>query len=379
MEIKEIKEKLRQAKRIVVKIGTNTLSTKDGKMALSRIYGFIEDLAELKNQGKEIIIVTSGAVGFGAKKLNIPKPDTIETKQACAAIGQAKLMHFYEDAFEKFNITVAQVLLTEDDFDYRNRYLSLKSALNELLSFNVIPIINQNDTVSVFKTKQMIKSSFGDNDKLSSLVMSGLNADVLVILTDVNGLYDDDPRENKNAKLIPIVEEITPEIEALGFDASNGGRGGMKTKLEAAQVATHSGGYAIIANGSLPNIVKKIFSDEQIGTIFLPSTNLNEKRRWIAYATSLAGAIIINRGALDALKKNASLLPIGIVGVINDFEKDDVVSILNEKGEEVARGMVNYSAEDCKKLIGKHSDNIKELIGHKNYDAVITRDNIIMT
>ena len=145
-----VKEKLRAAKRIVVKIGTNTLSTKDGKMALSRIYGFIEDLAELKSQGKEIIIVTSGAVGFGAKKLGIPKPDTIETKQACAAIGQAKLMHFYEDAFDKFNITVAQVLLTEDDFDYRNRYLSLKSALSELLSFNVIPIINQNDTVTVF-------------------------------------------------------------------------------------------------------------------------------------------------------------------------------------------------------------------------------------
>jgi len=242
----------------------------------------------------------------------------------------------------------------------------------------VLPFVS-NDTVTVFKNKQTLKPSFGDNDKLSSLVMSGLNADVLVILTDVDGLYDDDPRENKNAKLIPVVEEITPEIEALGFDASNGGRGGMKTKIEAAQVATHSGGYAVIANGSLPNIVKRIFSDEEIGTIFLPSSNLNEKRRWIAYATSLAGAIIINDGALKALKKNASLLPIGIVGVKNDFVKDDVVSILLENGEEVARGMVNYSAEDCKKLIGQHSDDIKKLIGHKNYDAIITRDNIIMT
>ena len=374
-----VREKLRKAKRIVVKIGTNTLSTKDGKMALSRIYGFIEDIAELKNQGKEIIMVTSGAVGFGAKKLNIPKPDTIETKQACAAIGQAKLMHFYEDAFDKFNITVAQVLLTEDDFDYRNRYLSLKSALNELLSFNVIPIINQNDTVSALKSKQTLKPSFGDNDKLSSLVMSGLSADVLIILTDVDGLYDDDPRENKNAKLIPIVKEITPEIEALGFDASNGGRGGMKTKLEAALVATHSGGYAVIANGNIPKVVSKIFTDDTIGTVFLPSTNLNEKRRWIAYATSLAGAIVINEGAFTALKKNASLLPIGVVEIKNDFDKDDVVSILLENGEEVARGMVNYSSDDCKKLIGKHSDDIKKLIGHKNYDAIITRDNIIMT
>ena len=374
-----VKEKLRAAKRIVVKIGTNTLSTKDGKMALSRIYGFIEDLAELKSQGKEIIIVTSGAVGFGAKKLGIPKPDTIETKQACAAIGQAKLMHFYEDAFDKFNITVAQVLLTEDDFDYRNRYLSLKSALSELLSFNVIPIINQNDTVTVFKNKQTLKPSFGDNDKLSSLVMSGLNADVLVILTDVDGLYDDDPRENKNAKLIPVVGEITPEIEALGFDASNGGRGGMKTKLEAALVATHSGGYAVIANGSVPKIVSRVFSDETIGTVFLPITNLNEKRRWIAYATCLSGAIVINDGAYKALKKNASLLPIGILEIQNNFDKDDVVSILLENGEEVARGMVNYSAKDCKKLVGKHSDEIKSTLGHKNYDAIITRDNIIMT
>ena len=377
--MKNIKEKLKNAKRIVVKIGTNTLSTKDGKMALSRIYGFIEDIAELKAQGKEIIMVTSGAVGFGAKKLNIPKPDTIETKQACAAIGQAKLMHFYEDAFDKFNITVAQVLLTEDDFDNRNRYLSLKSALNELLSFDVIPIINQNDTVSAHKAKQTLKPSFGDNDKLSSLVMSGLNADVLVILTDVDGLYNDDPRTNKDAKLISVVEELTPEIMALGFDASSGGRGGMKTKLEAAQVATHSGGYAVIANGSIPKVVNKIFSNEEIGTIFLPNTNLNEKRRWIAYATSVTGAITINEGAFKALSKNASLLPIGIVGIKNDFDKDDVVSILLENGEEIARGMVNYSAKDIKKLIGKHSDDIEKLLGHKNYDAIITRDNIIMT
>lgn len=375
----DIKEKLRAAKRIVVKIGTNTLSTKDGKMALSRIYGFIEDIAELKNQGKEIIMITSGAVGFGAKKLNISKPETIETKQACAAVGQAKLMHFYEDAFDKFNITVAQVLLTEDDFDYRSRYLSLKSALNELLSFGVIPIINQNDTVSVFKSKQTLKRSFGDNDKLSSLVMSGLSADVLVILTDVNGLYDDDPRQNENAKLIPVVKEITPEIEALGFDASNGGRGGMKTKIEAALVATHSGGCAVIANGSISKIVSRIFSDEQIGTIFLPSTNLNEKRRWIAYATSLSGAIVINEGAFQALRKNASLLPIGVIEVKNDFDKDDVVSILLENGDEIARGMVNYSSDDCRKLVGKHSDEIEKIIGHKNYDAIITRDNIIMT
>ena len=372
------KELIRNAKRIVIKFGTNTLSKSDGTIALSRIYSCIEDIADLKNKGKEIIMVTSGAVGFGAKKLNIKKPANASEKQACAAVGQAKLMHFYEDAFDKFGVTVAQVLLTEEDFRYRNRYLSLKTTLNELLSFGVIPIINENDTVSATKQGNGVKI-FGDNDKLSSLVMSGLDADVLVILSDIDGLYDDDPRINKNAKLIPIVPEITPEIEALGFDASKGGRGGMKTKIEAAKVATHSGGIASIANGSTNGIIKKIFSKESIGTIFLPNENLNEKRRWIAYATNLVGAVVINEGAFKALiDKNASLLPIGVVDIKNDFEKNDVVGIFLEDGREVARGMINYSSEDCRKLLGKHSDNIEQILGYKNYDAIITRDNIII-
>ncbi len=372
------KELIRNAKRIVIKFGTNTLSKSDGTIALSRIYSCIEDIADLKNKGKEIIMVTSGAVGFGAKKLNIKKPANASEKQACAAVGQAKLMHFYEDAFDKFGVTVAQVLLTEEDFRYRNRYLSLKTTLNELLSFGVIPIINENDTVSATKQGNGVKI-FGDNDKLSSLVMSGLDADILVILSDIDGLYDDDPRINKNAKLIPIVPEITPEIEALGFDASKGGRGGMKTKIEAAKVATHSGGIAIIANGSTNGIIKKIFSKESIGTIFLPNENLNEKRRWIAYATNLVGAVVINEGAFKALiDKNASLLPIGVVDIKNDFEKNDVVGIFLEDGREVARGMINYSSEDCRKLLGKHSDNIEQILGYKNYDAIITRDNIII-
>ena len=372
------KELIRNAKRIVIKFGTNTLSKPDGTIALSRIYSCIEDIAELKKKGKEIIMVTSGAVGFGAKKLNIKKPANAFEKQACAAVGQAKLMHFYEDAFDKFGVTVAQVLLTEDDFSFRNRYLSLKTTLNELLSFGVIPIINENDTVSAVKKGNVVKV-FGDNDKLSSLVMSGLDADVLVILSDIDGLYDDDPRINKEAKLIPIVPEITPEIEALGFDASKGGRGGMKTKIEAAKVATHSGGIAIIANGATNGVIKKIFSKEQIGTIFLPNENLNEKRRWIAYATNLVGAVVINEGAFRALiDKNASLLPIGVVDIKNDFEKNDVVGIFLEDGREVARGMINYSSEDCRKLLGKHSDNIEQILGYKNYDAIITRDNIII-
>ena len=372
------KELIRNAKRIVIKFGTNTLSKPDGTIALSRIYSCIEDIADLKNKGKEIIMVTSGAVGFGAKKLNIKKPANASEKQACAAVGQAKLMHFYEDAFDKFGVTVAQVLLTEEDFRYRNRYLSLKTTLNELLSFGVIPIINENDTVSATRQGNGVKI-FGDNDKLSSLVMSGLDADVLVILSDIDGLYDDDPRINKEAKLIPVVSEITSEIEALGFDASKGGRGGMKTKIEAAKVATHSGGIAIIANGSTNGVIKKIFSKEQIGTIFLPNENLNEKRRWIAYATNLVGAVVINEGAFKALiDKNASLLPIGVVDVKNDFEKNDVVGIFLEDGREVARGMINYSSKDCRKLLGKHSDNIEQILGYKNYDAIITRDNIII-
>lgn len=379
-----VNESIKNAKRIVIKFGTNVLTNPDGDIALSRIYSFIEDIHELKKQDKEIIIVTSGAVGIGAKKLKLEElPDLVSIKQACAAVGQSSLMALYEDGFDKFDIKTAQVLLTEDDFSKRNRYLSLRNTLSRLLELNVIPIINQNDTVSTSELKAYkeddIKVCFGDNDKLSALVTSELDADLLIILSDIDGLFDKDPRKNDDAKLISEVKEITPKIEALGFEASKKGRGGMKTKLEAAKVVGCSGSNTVIVNGKKPNAISNVFGDNFNGTIFSPSVCLSGKKRWIAYASNIIGVLKVNNGAKKALlQKHSSLLSTGIINIKNHFHKGDVVSIVDENDDEIAKGMVNYSSNECEQIIGKHSDEIEKILGYKNYDAVITRDNIVI-
>ena len=280
---------INNSKRIVFKFGTNVLRNEEKEISLSRIYSFIEDISKLHRQGKEIIIVTSGAVGLGSKTLNVDSNDSLSIKQACAAVGQCQLMSIYEDGFNKYSINTAQVLLTEDDFTNRIKYLSLNNVLNTLLDLKVIPVINQNDTVSTTELEDSGISiygvSFSDNDKLSALVASKLDADLLVILSDINGLYDDNPKENPDAHLITEVKEITEEIEKYGQSASKGGRGGMKTKLQAAKVVTHSGGSVIIVNGKSPQVINRLFSGEKMGTVFYPVEQLSQKRRWIAYAT----------------------------------------------------------------------------------------------
>lgn len=370
-------------KRIIFKFGTNVLRNDDGEISLARIYSFVEDIAKLHKEGKEIIIVTSGAVGLGAKKLGVDSSQSVVLKQACAAIGQSQLMSIYENGFDKYKISIAQILLTEEDFAQRIKYLSLNNVLSELLDLNVIPIINQNDPVSTEELEEsmqdVFEACFSDNDKLSALVASKLDADLLVILSDIDGLFDDNPKENKNAKIIPIVKEVTEDIEKFGQNASKGGRGGMKTKLEAAKVVTRSGGYVLIANGKTPQIIKKIFNREPIGTLFLPTEQLSGKKRWIGYATNITGQIIVNKGAKKAiLEKESSLLPVGVIQINGDFLKGEAVSILDEDGNEFAKGIANYNCKDCKKIIGVHSDKILEILGFKNYDAIITRDNIVL-
>lgn len=373
---------IKDAKRIVFKFGTNVLRGDDGEISLSRIYSFIEDISKLHKQGKEIIIVTSGAVGLGANKVHCETAGDIVLKQACAAIGQTSLMSIYEHGFDKYKITCAQVLLTEEDFSQRIKYLSLSNVLEKLLELKIIPIINQNDTVSTAELEDMegiFEVCFSDNDKLSALVSSRLGADLLVILSDIDALYDSNPKEHPDAKKITIVEEVTPEIESMGQEASKGGRGGMKTKLEAAKVVTRSGGHVIIACGKTPNIIKKIFTEDNMGTIFLPTEHLTGRKRWIGYATNITGQIKINNGAKKALlEKEASLLSIGVLDVKGEFKRGEVVTILDEDNQEFAKGMVNYGSLDCKKIIGVHSDKISEILGHKNYDAIITRDNIVI-
>lgn len=379
-----MKTLIKKAKRIVFKFGTNALSTDNGDLALSRLYSFMEDIAALRAQGKEVMIVTSGAVGVGKRRLGLTSaPDVVSLKQACAAVGQISLMKLYEDGFKQLGVVAAQVLLTEDDFSHRSRYLSLRDTLNRLLELGCIPVINQNDTVSTnelrgYKEKG-VNVCFSDNDKLSALVASGMDADLLCVMSDVDGLYNGDPRKDKNAKLIDVVKGVTLEIEALGFCASSRGRGGMKTKLEAAKVVTRSGAAMIIAYGKKPGAVSAVFGPDFKGTLFLPVEDLPGKKLWLAYATNVAGGLTVNDGAKKAMcEKGSSLLPAGITAVAGEFEAGDSISILDEAGQEFARGLVNYSSKECRKIAGRRSEEIAKKIGYKNYDEAVHRDNIVL-
>jgi glutamate 5-kinase len=381
-----IKKHITNAQRIVIKIGTNVIMRDDGTIALGRIYNLIESVANLRKQNKEVLIVSSGAVGLGAQRLKLTqKPKQLILKQACAAIGQSRLMSVYEDAFEKLGVITAQILLIEDDFTNRIRYINLRDTILKLLEMGVVPIINENDTVSTLELERTVTAEqgkipvFGDNDKLSALVMSKIFADMLIILSDVDGLYTSNPTKDKNATLIPVVPKITPEIEAIAEGASLRGRGGMKTKIEAARIAINSGGLAVIVNGKALGILDRVLAGEAVGTVFLPVSHLSSKKRWIAFASTITGTVVTNSGAKSALlEKKASLLPAGVVYLEGNFDRGEVVSITDESGLEYARGIVNYSGEEAKKLIGIHSDKIEYLVGQKNYDALITRDNIVI-
>ena len=377
-------ELFKKAKRIVFKFGTNALSTDAGDLALSRLYSFLEDIAALHAQGKEILIVTSGAVGMGKHRLGLTSaPDVLALKQACAAVGQISLMKFYEDGFKQLGLVAAQVLLTEDDFSHRSRYLSLRDTLNRLLELKCIPVINQNDTVSTnelrgYKEKG-IKVCFSDNDKLAALVTAGMDGDLLCILSDVQGLYNADPRKDKKARFIEVVPEVTPEIEALGFCASSRGRGGMKTKLEAAKIVTRAGAGMVIAYGKRTGAVASVFGPDFKGTVFLPVRKMAGKKVWLAYATNVSGSVIVNEGAVKAvIQKGSSLLPAGVVKVEGVFDTGDAISVLDENGREFARGLANYSSKECVKLAGVSSGEIAKKIGFKNYDEIIHRDNIVL-
>src|SRR5436853_447233 len=373
------------ARRVVIKLGTAVLMREDGGPALSRFYSFIESIADLKRAGREVLLVSSGAVGLGAQQLNLPrKPQLLPLKQACAAIGQGRLMALYSDGFDRLGVTTAQVLLTEEDFSNRQRYLNLRGTLGKLLELGALPIINENDTVSTAElepeeTSPQLRINFGDNDKLSALVASKTEADLLVILTDVDGLYTAEP-SSADARLIPLVAEITLEIEDLAREpspASKAGRGGIRTKIEAARIAAHSGCATVIAGGKLPGILTRIFAGEEVGTLFLPQTGLPGKRRWIAFATTVKAALMVNEGARRALvERKASLLAAGVTEVRGAFERGDVVSVIDEREQEFARGMVNYSSDEARRITGQHSAKIDELIENRNYDALITRDNL---
>lgn len=361
--------------RIVFKFGTNILRNDEKEISLAHLYSFIEDISYLYKQGKEIIIVSSGAVALGAKKLGVDSSISTTIKQASASVGQPLLMGIWQDGFEKYGIKTAQLLLTEEDFSNRKRYLSLRLTLCKLLENKVVPIINQNDAVS---PSELEHASFSDNDKLSSLVASKLDANLLVMVSDIDGLYDKNPKEYPDAKLISKVEKVTSKIEKLAGCATDGGRGGMVTKLTAAKVVTTSGLYAKIVNGKTPNIIKKVF-DETVGTTFYPVQNLPHKKRWIAYATNIMGTIVVNDGAKAAIiDKQKSLLSIGIVEVKGNFSRGEIVSVVDTLGSEFARGIASYSSSDIDKIKEKHSEKIAEILGYKFDDDVIIKDNLVL-
>lgn len=369
-----LRGKLKDSKRVVIKVGTSTLTYPNGQLNLNRIECLVREMADLHNRGMEVLLVSSGAIGTGANRMGLTRvPHTLPEKQALAAIGQGALLHMYEKIFAEYGKVVAQVLLTRADIDERLRYLNATNTLLAILNMNVIPIINENDTVVVEEIR------FGDNDTLSSLVAGIVDADLLIILSDVNGLYDCDPRQNPDACLRSEVTEISEEMEensrTHGIEFSTGG---MLTKLRAAKICMAAGIPMVIANSSEDHVISRIVDGEEIGTLFIPRENrMHAREKWIAFGTVVHGQITVDKGACKALKDlGKSLLPSGIVEIEGDFDRGSVVAVLDPNGQEIARGIANYSADELRLIIGKQSTEIETILGSKDYDEVIHRNNL---
>ncbi len=367
------KELFRDIKRIVVKIGTSSLTNEDGSFNRQLTGDIAAQVAQLVKHGKKVIIVSSGAIGIGCEELNLKeRPREIPLRQAAAAVGQNILMQEWMAAFNKHNLKVAQILLTYEAFSNRMTYLNLRNSVSALLEAGVIPIINENDPICVHE----IEATFGDNDKLSAMVASKVEAELLILLSDIDGLYDKNPKKNENAKLIRIIEKITPEIESYGGSpTSMKGVGGMRTKIEAAKITSIAGCHMVIANSAVDDVVLKIMRGENIGTLFLAKGGKHKNRtRWIILSKA-SGKLIVDRGAERAIKKSMGLLPSGILEVLGMFDRGDIIEIESD-GRIFAKGITDYSSSELNKIKGKHSDMIEVILGNKNYDEVVKKTNI---
>jgi glutamate 5-kinase len=382
----EQQKRLRAARRAVIKLGTGIVTGSDGQFNVEHLAPVARTIAALKKDGRQVVLVSSGAVGLGRGRLGLHRDrlNDLVMRQACAAVGQSLLMHEYEKLFQAHGIQLAQVLLTEGDFVDRNRYSNLRQTMEALLKLGVLPIVNENDTVSTAELDYLnIRAGeriFSDNDRLAALVMSHIEADVLVLLTDVDGLMQLGPTGAKDAAaVIPLVEEISPELKSLALGPSEGGRGGMFTKLDAAEIAMQAGGVAVIANGKKPDTLARIFEGEPAGTVFLSKTRMAGKRRWIAYAAGVRGRVVVNAGARDALTGGkASLLASGVVRVEGEFEAAEVVSIVDDAGLEFARGISDYSRGDAEGMIGNGSKGPANGRVHGRASVLVKRDNIVL-
>lgn len=380
------RDSLRQVRRIVVKIGSSTLTAGNGELDLAYLDGLAGDIAGARRDGREMLLVTSGAVAAGRSRVGGSgvnpgwvgdrKPFSVTEKQALAAIGQGLLMQAYERFFSARGLTVAQVLLTRSDVSDRRRYLNCRNTLLQLLSWGVTPIINENDTVASEEIR------FGDNDTLSALVAGLVDADLLLILSDTDGLYTSDPRIDPGAKLMRTIKRITPEIVRMAGGPGTGvGTGGMSTKINSAKIAAASGVQTVIAPGRPAGAVSKVLAGEEIGTLILASSRrLGGRDRWLRFGAGLSGRITIDGGARRAiLEGGKSLLPSGIVDIEGRFEPGQTVSIVDQAKVELARGISNYAADEVAKIRGKKTLEIESILGYKYSDEVVHRDNMVLT
>lgn len=372
----DVRKDLKKAKRIVVKVGTSTITHETGKMNLFRMEKLVRELAGLANEGKEIILVTSGAIAVGQDRMGLrEKPKEIPAKQALAAVGQGILMHVYEKLFAEYGQIAAQVLLTKENSARHNQYMNCRNALLALLKMKTVPIINENDAIAVDEIK------IGDNDTLSATVATLVDADLLIILSDINGLYTANPQQDRNAKFIDEIGEVTPEVEKMaGGVGSKRGTGGMYTKLQAAKIAVNSGVNMVIASGSEDDVLREIVGGTLVGTLFrAKDSHLKVRKSWLAFGKRIQGDIVVDQGCEKAmLEDGSSLLAAGIVSVDGEFKEESTVRVLSLSQREIARGIVNYDAEALKKIIGRQTNEFSGILRGKIHDEVIHRDNMVL-
>jgi len=366
---KETRRKLSAARRIVIKLGTSTVTDTQGGVCAERVDPIVRSIAALMHEGRQVVLVSSGAVGLGRNLLGLhpSRLKDMAVKQACAAAGQSLLMESYKRRFDALQQKVAQVLLTEEDFSNWNRYSNLRRTMEKLLGFGALPIVNENDTVSTAELESVGRqAAFSDNDRLAALVMSGMEADALVLVTNVDGFL----RKRASAKqpeLTTFMERVTPQLKLEASGPSQSGRGGMTTKIEAAEIAMNCGGVAAIVNGAAADALQRVFAGDRVGTVFAPATRMRGKRRWLAYAAGVRGRVVVDAGAQRAITSGkASLLDSGVVRVEREFAPMDVVSILDLEGREFARGIAEYAS-------GERSANAK-----KAARVIFSRENIVV-
>jgi len=365
-------------KRIVVKLGTGLLTGGSDHLDQEAMSGLVNQVAQLHKQGRELIVVSSGSIALGKYKLGLSrKIKGIPYRQVLASVGQSRLMHVYDRLFQQHNITVAQALLAKADLSDRAGYLNARNTLLALLELRVLPVVNENDVVAVDEIKEAI---FGDNDNLSAMVANLVDADLLIILSDIAGLYTADPRSNPEASLIPQVERIDARIERLASGTSSSlATGGMVTKIEAAKLATTSGVALVIADGREPDVILKLAAGKAIGTRFLPTTSkLESRQRWMLSGLSTRGKLIVDSGAATALKKRGSLLAAGIEQAEGRFERGDIVNIYDHDKSRLGCGITNYSSDDISIIKGAHSGKITTLLGYDYGSEVVHRNNLVV-